>query len=89
MLHQATDKQYAASKKSLVLTSSNAIRRGKGILLVANLDIMQPSVHPVHEVFHTRHVQHKVRQVPPNTKVSNSAVCPGPPLFHAMLCNCW
>lgn len=76
-------------QESLMLTRSDALRRGKGSLLVANLDIMQPSVHPVHKVLHTRHVQHKVRQVPPNPKVSNPAVCSGPSLFHTMLCYCW
>ena len=33
-------------------------------LLVADLDVVEPSVHPVDKELHTGHVHHKVRQVP-------------------------
>ena len=39
------------------------LNEGFACLLVADLDIVQPSVHPIHTELDTRHVQHKVRQV--------------------------
>lgn len=47
-----------------VIRQEAAMQLAAGSLPVANLDVMEPPVHPIHKVLHTRHVQHKVRQVP-------------------------